>query len=383
MRGAIVIGGGPAGSVAALLLARRGWDVTLVEQHRFPRDKVCGECLSALGADVLGRLGLFDALQRVEPVRLDRISLHAPSGCCVTTRLPRPMWGLSRVALDGLLLDAAARDGATVRQPARAEKVEAGPQPTVHVRDLGSNTVETLSADCVIVADGKAALLGDNGPPPPTQDLGIKAHFTNVDGPPDRIELFGTADCYGGLAPIEGGRWNAAFAVPAERVRRHRGDLESLFGQLLSENSTLTRRMKRARRFGAWLASPLPRFPVCTLWPQNIIPVGNAAAAIEPIGGEGMGLGMRSAELAVMALGDPGGPPARDVGSLARRYRRLWRNRSTACRAAAMAVSSGRHTDRFMPLVRTAPAVLRPVMACMGKQARLSGPPTTPRPQKY
>ena len=45
----VVIGAGPAGSVAAALLARAGLDVILIEQHRFPRDKVCGECLSALG----------------------------------------------------------------------------------------------------------------------------------------------------------------------------------------------------------------------------------------------------------------------------------------------------------------------------------------------
>src|SRR5690242_730212 len=55
---AIVIGAGPAGSIAAMLLARAQWDVTLVEQHRFPRDKVCGECLSSLGVDVLTRLDL-------------------------------------------------------------------------------------------------------------------------------------------------------------------------------------------------------------------------------------------------------------------------------------------------------------------------------------
>jgi 2-polyprenyl-6-methoxyphenol hydroxylase-like FAD-dependent oxidoreductase len=368
MRHAIVIGGGPAGSVAALSLARSGWGVTLVEQHRFPRDKVCGECLSALGAEVLSRLGLFDELLRHEPARLSRTSLHAPSGASVTAILPRPMWGVSRVSLDGMLLDAARREGVAVRQPARAEAVEPGLRPSVALRDLVTNSIETINADCVIVADGKAALLGGgDGPPRPTADLGIKSHFTNVDGPDDCIELFGTADCYGGLAPIEGGRWNAAFSVPATRVRDSRGDLDALFTQLVSENVTLARRLAGASRAGPWLAAPLPRFAVQRRWPQNVIPVGNAAAAIEPIGGEGMGLAIRSAELGAAALAGSETWHSRSAHRLAADYRKLWSARGLACRAAARAVSSRRHADRFMPLLEMVPASVRPVLAMMGK----------------
>src|SRR5687767_15423029 len=95
-----IIGGGPAGSTAAILLVRAGWDVTLVEQSRFPRDKVCGECLSALGFAVLTRLGLTDAFHRLGSVRLDRATVHPSSGRHLTLRLPSPMWGMSRRALD-------------------------------------------------------------------------------------------------------------------------------------------------------------------------------------------------------------------------------------------------------------------------------------------
>ena len=366
MGSAIVIGGGPAGSVAALLLARAGWDVTLVEQHRFPREKVCGECLSALGADVLRRLGLFDQLLRFNPVRLTRSTFHAPAGASATVPLPRPMWGVSRVVLDGLLLEAARAEGVVVRQPARAECVTPGPRPSVRVRDLVGNSVETLTTDCLIVADGKAALLGDNGPPPPTRDLGIKAHFTEVDGPADSIELFGLADCYGGLAPIEAGRWNAAFSVPAARVRERRGDIDALFSDLVSENVTLARRLRAATRTGPWLAAPLPRFGVRKDWPRNVIPVGNAAAAIEPIGGEGMGLAIRSAELAAAAL-TRGQWDSESAHRLATMYCRLWFTRGLSCRAAARAVSSRSRADRCIPLVRAASATLRPFLTLMGK----------------
>ena len=55
---AIIIGAGPAGSTAAVLLARAGWSVALVEKQRFPRRKVCGECLAASNLPLLDALGI-------------------------------------------------------------------------------------------------------------------------------------------------------------------------------------------------------------------------------------------------------------------------------------------------------------------------------------
>jgi len=363
---AIVIGGGPAGGLAATLLARRGWEVTVVEQHRFPRDKVCGECLSALGAAVLGRAGLLERLLSLGAVRLTRTLLHAPSGVCVDVPLPSPMWGVSRTALDGLVLDAAARAGARVWQPGRCESIAPGRRPSVRVRDLVTNRVETVEADVVLLADGKSALL-PGGAPPPSGDLGIKTHFENVDGPRDAVELFGLAGCYGGLAAIEGGRWNLALSAPAARVRQFNGDLAALFAELAKNNPTLRRRLAAARQLGPWLASPLPRFAVRDHWPRGVIPLGNAAAAIEPIGGEGMGLALRSAEVAADALGRRGAAEGCVSTDVRQRYRRLWRPRAMGCRAAALAASSPLAARGLARALAPVPGALRPVLRLIGK----------------
>src|SRR5688572_28497217 len=118
-----IIGAGPAGSVAALLLARRGWDVTLVEQHRFPRDKVCGECLSALGMEVLERHGLGADVREAGAVPLTSSAAYSAGGRSLQLGLPRAMWGLSRQAFDSLLLEGARSAGVSLRQPARCEGV--------------------------------------------------------------------------------------------------------------------------------------------------------------------------------------------------------------------------------------------------------------------
>jgi flavin-dependent dehydrogenase len=332
-----IIGAGPAGSVAAILLARSGVGVTLIEQHRFPRDKVCGECLSALGIGVLNRLGLK---LPGEPVELLRCILHAPDGSFAKVRLPRPMWGLSRVMLDTFLLEAARSCGVSIRQPARAENVS-----PLRVRNLESNQFETLEPDLILVADGKG---------PPTGDFGLKAHFKDVSAPLDAISLFGVDGHYGGIAPIEGGLWNIAFSVPGQRVTKHRGDLGQLFKSVVEESVPLRRQMRGATRAGKWLVSPLPRFGVARQWPANVIPIGNAAAALEPIGGEGMGLAMRSAELAAQWIL----AGARNVHELRRGYNKLWRIRRVACRAAALAVSSPRVACAIAPFVESSDDLL-------------------------
>src|SRR5215218_4601177 len=111
-----IIGAGPAGCLAAIALARAGWSVTLVEQSRFPRHKVCGESLSALGIEVLKRLHLDAPIRKLAPIQITRTSLHAADGPSVSLDLPKPMWGLSRHAFDAALLRAAIDAGATIIQ---------------------------------------------------------------------------------------------------------------------------------------------------------------------------------------------------------------------------------------------------------------------------
>lgn len=331
----MIIGAGPAGSLAALLLARRGWAVTLIEQHRFPRDKVCGECLSVVGISALKRAGIWPEIEKIGAIALRYTALHAADGSSTKIELPAPMAGISRLALDPLLLDAARKAGARILQPARCESLTTMDGPELRIRDLITNRVEICRPANVIIADGKA-LMSDRVAPS-SNDLGIKVHFANVDGPRDAIELFGCDGCYGGLAPIEGNRWNAAFSIPIARVRKNQGRLDDLLVQLCAENKTLGRRLAPAQRLGPILASPLPRHGVRAHWPDRVVPIGNSAAALEPIGGEGMGLALRSAELAALAL-DSGSDA--QLTELSSHYRSLWRIRRPACRVGGWLASS-------------------------------------------
>ena len=358
-----IIGAGPAGSIAAIALARRGWRVSVVEQHRFPRDKVCGESLSALAVSVLERLNLADDLQRLAPAHLRETIFHATDGRHLRCPLPAPMWGLSRHTMDAHLLDAARAAGATIIQPARCEALDNG---SVRVRDLESNYVETLTAAWTLLADGKGALLPQR--PQPTTDFGIKGHFRDVSSPRDAVELFGVHGHYVGVAPIEAGLVNVAFSVPAARLERFRGDLVALWRHLLTENPALADRFREANQVGGWLAAPLPRFGVARHWPPRVIPLGNAAAALEPIGGEGMGLAMRSAELAADALHRANATRSNaPVAALRDQFASLWKARRLACRALAKLLGQPAIAGDLMDLVGVNPPLARAAMALIGK----------------
>lgn len=363
-----VIGAGPAGATSAIVLARAGCRVTLFEQHAGQRDKVCGECLSHVGIGVLDALGLSDQLAATaHPTRLRRTILYPIDGPRLNLAMPAPMWGISRWTLDEFLMQSAGRSGAQLLRPMRCERLSpADGKVTVVVRDLRTGSCSEPVFDLLILADGRSALLPDR--PPPTADLGIKSHWAGITRADDAIELFGVRGHYGGVAPVDGARCNISFSVPAEKVRAARGDLDALFASIASENAHLRHRLAGARRVSAWRASPLLRFPVQAHWPSGVIPVGNAAAAIEPIGGEGMGLAMRSAQIAAEAILSNGHDHP-DLGNRVRRaYQSLWRTRGIACRAIATVLSRPGVAGAALTLVEASPPLGRIAMHLAGKR---------------
>jgi flavin-dependent dehydrogenase len=361
MRSVVVIGAGPAGCVAALILARAGVRVTLIEQHRFPRNKVCGECLSDLALTTLERLGLASRVRTLGPTILNEIAIHSAGGAEYHLALPRPMWGISRGAFDELLLNEAKGAGVEVLQPVRCESISVDPVG-IRVRDLQTNDVRTLDAEQILLCDGKGSLI--DPVPKSTGDFGIKAHFQNIESSRNVIELFGCRGLYGGLSAIEGGISNTAFSVPAKRLYEHRGNIDALFKEIRHENPCLDRRFTRARQVTDWIAAPLPRFSPRRDVPTGITLVGNAAAALEPIGGEGMGLAIASAEIAALNLCDH---PVKSIEYIFQEYQRLWKVRRASCRMAARIISSPTASRVLLPLLNLIPPTQLMSMALLGK----------------
>ncbi|MFT3787591.1 MAG: NAD(P)/FAD-dependent oxidoreductase [Tepidisphaeraceae bacterium] len=364
----LVLGAGPAGSVAAIALARLGHTVTIVEKATFPRDKVCGECLSSTGIAVLERLDIAPAFRALGATELRRSHLHAADATTLSTDLPAPMLGLSRRAMDSSLLSHACDARVSVHQPATVDLPEDFDLSNVQIRDRDGRLTPASPFRYAIIADGSGSTLGKR--PEPTGDFGIKAHFERVDTEADSIHLFafGARRGYAGLAPVESGRFNVACSVPGQLLKRHRGDIDALWAEQLERLPHLARRFQRARRVTPWLSCPLPRFAVRREWPANVIPIGNAAAALEPVGGEGMGLAMRSAELAADAIHRAiRSERDLDVKSLRHSFNALWRRRRAACRATALLLMNDTLGPPALALAGEVSSLSRVGMRLIGK----------------
>src|SRR5664279_5432935 len=120
---AIIVGGGPSGATSAVLLAKAGWRVAVVEKALFPRRKVCGEFISETTWPLLRELGVAGPLLKIAGPRVRRVGIY--SGKAMVMAGLGPTGGRShnggravgREHLDTLLIQRAAAEGAKVLQP--------------------------------------------------------------------------------------------------------------------------------------------------------------------------------------------------------------------------------------------------------------------------
>jgi menaquinone-9 beta-reductase len=313
----VVIGGGPAGAAIASLAAARGAKTLLIEKDRFPRDKVCGEFLSAEGCAVLARLGLLPALIEKGAMPMDGCLLADPKGRSVTAPLPdlpgagRTAWGMSRAVLDEVLLNHAASCGVTVRERTTAIRPVLNNGRVTGVitrpanRDGGDETVE---AALVIAADGRRSMLqralqpslGDPLTTTPKSWFGFKAHFPDrTRGLGKRIELFVFEGGYAGLGPVEGSRLDLALIARVDALNACGNSPQRLFEERMLRNPLLKERLGNDSPCSAWKTIGPLRFNVRKAASHGAMFLGDAAGTIDPFSGEGMSNALHGAELAL------------------------------------------------------------------------------------
>jgi hypothetical protein len=167
MRAVHVVGGGPAGVMAAFAAMREGAPVRIFEKSAFPRHKVCGEFLSPAILPLLRRAGCEAGFLQLRPAVLSAMRLHFGTRV-IRHPLPEPAYGVSRYELDRLLLEHAASAGAQV------------------VREHWSTGAQGVTV--ILAADRRSiAPAGD-------RLFGFKVHFS---GPVnDNVELYFFQNCY-------------------------------------------------------------------------------------------------------------------------------------------------------------------------------------------
>jgi flavin-dependent dehydrogenase len=301
-----VIGGGVAGSTAAALLAQHGLRVTLIEKGTFPRQKVCGEFLSPEGADVLRRLGGWPELEAYHPPRIHSFTLSA--GRRETRhRLPTPGWGVSRWVLDHVLWEHAQRSGVATQERCTVEHVtgdfQRGFSLTLRQAALSSTY---LQARAVLCAAGRQwqprGLRRAPHDSRRSRFVGLKAHLQGV--PLDRhVELHTIRRGYCGMVEVTGGVTNLCCWVETEALRRAGGMPHRFLASALAENPCLRLRLQKAQQNGTpWTTTSFAYRRTIAPVTSAIWNIGDGAAMIAPLTGDGMGIGLRAAELAATLM---------------------------------------------------------------------------------
>ncbi len=307
----IVVGGGPAGSTTALLLARAGHSVLLLDKATFPRHKACSEYVNAGGVAVLDELGMLDDAMAAGAHRLTEMRIHSPEGGQFTAQFDRASpgrhaIGLSRYRLDAMLLDAARAAGVTVMERTHARNVSLQPGAPATVEVSSGGTTTQLRAPLIVGADGHHSCvtrsLGLEQTRRWPRRIGLVAHYRQVAGNNHGGDMYVTSDGYAGLAPLEDGLTNIALVVPEARVQQRSGSVDDLFEQRLAAIPELSRRLEGAVRLGNPRGIGRLGHRVRQPAGDGYLLVGDAAGFLDPFTGDGIYEALRGAQLAAPVI---------------------------------------------------------------------------------
>jgi geranylgeranyl reductase family protein len=303
----IVVGAGPAGSIAALVLARAGVKVRLLDRSGFPRPKLCGDTLNPGAMAILERLGGLAPLAariRARALALTGMIVTGPAGESVAADYPHGLTGaaLTRSDLDLLLLEAAAAAGAgvdtlvTVHEPLLSD----GGARVTGVRLKCRGREERIDARLVIAADGRgsrlASTLGLSRFAREPRRWAFGSYFEGVTDPSSRGEMHIRQDGYIGVAPLPGGLTNVCVVRENPRVDQRR-----VVSDAVARDSRLRDRFVGARQVSETVAlGPLAidsRAAGC----PGLLLAGDAAGFVDPMTGDGLRFALSGGELAALA----------------------------------------------------------------------------------
>jgi flavin-dependent dehydrogenase len=298
LSGPVIIGGGPAGSAAALVVATAGRAVTLIERNAGSADKVCGDFLSAEAIAAIEAHGVdLSSAASITAMRLVHRNRIA------TTRLPFAARGITRRALDEALLFQARVRGVTVLRGHHVGAIE----PERGSLRLDCGTLGRIVTDTVFLATGKHDLRGAARNCRVSGLVGFKMYYAlaaaQLQALRYHVELTLFSGGYAGLQLVEADRAVLCVLLPAARLRAVGGRWDGLLDWLTGECPNLRERLTGA---AALLDRPLAvaGLPYGYLHGSGrcdtpgLYRLGDQAAVIASLTGDGVALAMASGSLA-------------------------------------------------------------------------------------
>jgi flavin-dependent dehydrogenase len=306
---AIVVGARCAGSTTAMLLARRGYRVLLVDRVAFPADTVSTHLVHAPGVAALTRWGLLDRVVDSGCPPVERYSFDF--GPFTITGRPRPWadvdtaYGPRRTILDTILVEAAAEAGAEVRQRFTVDEIVAEDGTVVGLRGRGDGggTVSER-ARVVIGADGRNSRVAKAVRPEQYCEKGVLqwSYYTYwSDLPVNGMEITIRPDRGWGAFPTNDGLTVLVVGWPAAEGAAYRADVEANYLKTLELSPAVAERVRSARREARFAGGPVDNYVRKPFGPGWAL-VGDAGYNKDPVTAQGISDAFRDAELCAAAL---------------------------------------------------------------------------------
>jgi flavin-dependent dehydrogenase len=331
----LVVGGGPAGSTTATLLARQGLRVLQLEKDRHPRFHI-GESLLPANLPIFDALGVMDKVRALGVVK-HGADFEARDGGYQTFHFRRALgatpphaFQVKREEFDHMLFEHARENGVDAREGVKVEQVDAGGIGRVVAQaKRADGAAFQVRARYLVDASGRDTLLGNalklKRRNDEHQSAAIFAHFEGVEARPGEdagnISIYNFDHGWCWFIPLKDGVMSIGCVCRPEYLKQRRGRNEEFLLQTLQRMPDAWRRMQEARRVSEVRVTGNYSYACERMGGPGWIMVGDAWAFVDPVFSSGVYLGMHSGRQAAQMIGAILAEPAREA-ALQREFER-------------------------------------------------------------
>lgn len=354
----IIIGGGLAGLINAVHLAKNGLQVLLIEKYAYPRHKVCGEYISNEVLPYLQALGFnpFDYGAK----KITDFTLSTPGSRSVSIKLPLGGFSISRYCIDSELAKLAKQYGAMIRHATVKDIQFENDQ-----FEVLTNQKESFTSELVIGAFGKRSNIDVKMKRDfisrPSPFLGVKAHYKG-DFPEEAVGLHNFKGGYCGISKVENDHINLCYLADFKSFKKFK-NIDDFQKNVVSQNAFLRHAFENYElAFEKPMSISQVSFASKQPVENHMLMCGDSAGMIHPLAGNGMSMAIRAAQMASQQILRFMSGKIDSRAGLEKAYARLWKKefgaRLKAGHLIARLFRMGIFSEFIMIFLKTFPFIL-------------------------